>query len=58
MPIYKRYCCKCNHRAEDLENIHAREVIECPSCHCISFTKQPTSAAFDIRGASYRTNYE
>jgi len=58
MPLYVRKCASCGYESEGLERTTAKEVIECPSCNRITFSKQATSSNFEIKGASYRNGYE
>ena len=45
MPLYPRSC-ECGYETEQIEQISAEEVTECPQCHKISFKKRPTCPSF------------
>ena len=45
MPLYPRSC-ECGYETEQIEQISAEEVTECPQCHKISFKKRITAPSF------------
>ncbi len=59
MPIYAYKCESCGFAKDVLQKMSDARLTECPSCGASSFTKQLTSAGFQLKGSGwYATDFK
>jgi len=59
MPIYAYKCSACGFAKDVLQKISDPVLTECPSCHAAAFSKQLTSAGFQLKGSGwYATDFK
>jgi putative FmdB family regulatory protein len=59
MPIYAYKCSACGFAKDQLQKMSDPPLSECPSCGKPSYTKQLTSAGFQLKGSGwYATDFK
>jgi putative FmdB family regulatory protein len=59
MPIYVYRCAHCGLEKEVLQKVSEASLIECPSCHQLTFNKKLTAAGFQLKGSGwYETDFK
>ena len=58
MPIYAYKCGSCGHAKDVLQKLSDAPLTVCPACGAGAFTKQLTSAGFQLKGSGwYATDF-
>ena len=59
MPIYAYRCAACGHAKDVLQKLSDAQLTICPACGAETFTKQVTSAGFQLKGSGwYATDFK
>ncbi|MEO7390792.1 MAG: FmdB family zinc ribbon protein [Ramlibacter sp.] len=59
MPIYAYKCGSCGHAKDVLQKLSDAPMTVCPACGAPAFTKQVTSAGFQLKGSGwYATDFK
>ena len=53
MPIYAYKCDTCGHAKDVLQKMSDAQLVDCPKCGAATFTKQLTSAGFQLKGSGW-----
>ena len=53
MPIYAYKCGSCGHAKDVLQKMSADPLTVCPACGAEAFTKQLTTAGFQLKGSGW-----
>ena len=53
MPIYAYKCDTCGHAKDVLQKMSDAQLVDCPQCGAATFTKQLTSAGFQLKGSGW-----
>lgn len=59
MPIYAYQCNSCGHQLEAIQKMSDAPLVECPTCHQATLSKQVTAPAFRLGGSGwYETDFK